>query len=220
MGYRLEITDNALCIQGLYGNYEASDNGNGFLVSVMLDTCINELDAEGEEYLVETGQEWTVPVDGLTELNQFIKKCEAERLWNYTCGPTFQIKIDTERGLLYLKGQTKNFFLGEEGGQLYLDAAQAQAQHRYVEKLLDALRSITMEDKWWMRPAEETMDLMRNMRCAARITDGGNLQLEYRNKSALVGQKDDGSFWMNIKNGQEKHILYKEHWKDVLLALR
>lgn len=219
MGYRLEITDNALCIQGLYGSYEASDNGNGFLVSVILDTCTNELDAEGEEYLVESGQEWAIVVDGLTELNAFIKKCENERMWNYMCGPTFRMKMDTERGILYLKGQTKNFFIGEDGGRLYVDTTQGAGQHREMATLLEAARTMAREDKWWMRPADESLDLMRNMRCAACVTDGGNLRLEYRNKSALIGQKDDGSYWMNVVNGQEKHILYKESWKDVLAAM-
>ena len=56
MSYRLDIKDNSLCIQGLYGAYEAIDDGKGgFIVSVIQDTCVNELDAEGEEYLVESG---------------------------------------------------------------------------------------------------------------------------------------------------------------------
>ena len=74
MSYRLDIKDNSLCIQGLYGAYEAIDDGKGgFIVSVIQDTCVNELDAEGEEYLVESGQEWSVPAENLTELNAFIK---------------------------------------------------------------------------------------------------------------------------------------------------
>ena len=46
MSYRLDIKDNSLCIQGLYGAYEAIDDGKGgFIVSVIQDTCVNELDA-------------------------------------------------------------------------------------------------------------------------------------------------------------------------------
>ena len=76
MSYRLDIKENSLSIQGLYGTYEAADSGNGsFTIFVIQDTCVNELDAEGEEYLVESGQEWSVPVANLSELNLFIKKC-------------------------------------------------------------------------------------------------------------------------------------------------
>ena len=54
MSYRLDIKENSLSIQGLYGTYEAVDSGNGgFTIFVIQDTCVNELDAEGEEYLVE-----------------------------------------------------------------------------------------------------------------------------------------------------------------------
>ena len=60
MSYRLDIKENSLAIQGLYGTYEAVDSGNGgFTIFVIQDTCVNELDAEGEEYLVESGQEWS-----------------------------------------------------------------------------------------------------------------------------------------------------------------
>lgn len=114
MSYKLDIKDNSLCIQGLYGTYEAMDNGSGgFTISVIQDTCVNEIDAEGEEYLVESGQEWSVPVINLTELNGFVKKCEEEKLWNYMCGPVFRIKPDAENGVLYIKGQSKNFVIGD-----------------------------------------------------------------------------------------------------------
>ena len=205
MSYRLDIKDNSLCIQGLYGAYEAIDDGKGgFIVSVIQDTCVNELDAEGEEYLVESGQEWSVPAENLTELNAFIKKCEDEKLWNYMCGPVFRMKPDTEKGILYIRGQSKSFVIGED---------------KHEKDLLAITQKMTREDKWWMRPADETMDIARNMRCAALITSGGNLRLEYRNKSILIVQKDDGTFSVNVVEGMEKHVLYKDNWKNVLSAL-
>ena len=221
MSYRLDIKENSLSIQGLYGTYEAADSGNGsFTIFVIQDTCVNELDAEGEEYLVESGQEWSVPVANLSELNLFIKKCEEEKLWNYMCGPVFRIKPDIENGLLYIKGQSKNFVIGEGEKGLYVDEVQqGKAAHNYVKDLVTATRKLTVEDKWWTRAADETVDIVRNMRCAAMVTSGGNLRLEYRNKSILVIQKDDGSFSVNVSEGLEKHILYKEQWKDVLAVL-
>ena len=220
MSYRLDIKDNSLCIQGLYGAYEAIDDGKGgFIVSVILDTCVNELDAEGEEYLVESGQEWSVPAENLTELNAFIKKCEDEKLWNYMCGPVFRMKPDTEKGILYIRGQSKSFVIGEDEKGLYIDEAQAGKNHKHEKDLLAITQKMTREDKWWTRPADETMDIARNMRCAALITSGGNLRLEYRNKSILIVQKDDGTFSVNVVEGMEKHILYKDNWKDVLSAL-
>ena len=84
MSYKLDIKDDALRICGLFGTYEAADDGSGgFLVSVQQDSCVNEIDADGEEYLVDFGQEWSVLVKNLSELNGFIKRCEEERLWNY-----------------------------------------------------------------------------------------------------------------------------------------
>ena len=219
MSYRLEFQNNTLCIQGLYGAYEAADRGEGgFLVSVSLDTCVNEMDSEGEEYLVETGQEWSVPVANLTELNSFIRKCEDEKLWNYICGPVFRMKPDIEKGILYVKGQDENFFIGADEKGLYLDHGQIAKVHEYMD-LTTITKRMTMEDKWWSRPAVETLDIARNMRCAAMITSGGNLKLEYRNKSVLIGQKENGSFWVNVVNGMERHILYKDTWKEVLEAL-
>ena len=137
MSYRLDIKENSLSIQGLYGTYEAADSGNGsFTIFVIQDTCVNELDAEGEEYLVESGQEWSVPVANLSELNLFIKKCEEEKLWNYMCGPVFRIKPDIENGLLYIKGQSKNFVIGEGEKGLYVDEVQqGKAAHNYVKDL-------------------------------------------------------------------------------------
>lgn len=220
MSYRLDIKDNSLCIQGLYGAYEAIDDGKGgFMVSVIQDTCVNELDAEGEEYLVESGQEWSVPVENLTELNAFIKKCEDEKLWNYMCGPVFRMKPDIEKGILYIRGQSKSFVIGEDEKGIYIDEAQSGKNHKYEKDLLAITQKMTNEDKWWMRPADETMDIARNIRCAALITSGGNLRLEYRNKSILIVQKDDGTFSVNVVEGMEKHILYKDNWKDVLSTL-
>lgn len=216
MSYRLDITENTLCIQSLYGTYEVSDNGEGFLISVVQGTCTNELDSEGEEYLVESGQEWNVPVKNLTDLNVFIKKCESERLWNYICGPVFRMKAEKD-GLLYLKGYTQNFIIGEDGKGLYID--DSQKNHIYIKDLMSISRKLIMEDKWWMRPAEESLDMIRNIRCAATITSGGNLKLEYKNKSLLIGQKEDGSFWVNMTEGLERHILYKEKWNDVIELL-
>ena len=188
MSYRLDIKDNSLCIQGLYGAYEAIDDGKGgFIVSVIQDTCVNELDAE--------------------------------KLWNYMCGPVFRMKPDTEKGILYIRGQSKSFVIGEDEKVLYIDEAQSGKNHKHEKDLLAITQKMTREDKWWMRPADETMDIARNMRCAALITSGGNLRLEYRNKSILIVQKDDGTFSVNVVEGMEKHILYKDNWKNVLSAL-
>ena len=51
------------------------------------------------------------------------------------------------------------------------------------------------------------------------VTSGGNLQIEYRNKSLLIGQKDDGTYWFNMIGGQEKHIFYKDSFKEVIALL-
>lgn len=220
MSYKLEINDNALYIQGLYGTYEAiGGEKGGFIVSVVQDTCVNELDEDGGEFLVESGQEWSVPMKNLIELNSFIKKCEEERLWNYINGPVFRMKPDTEKGIVYVKGQNKNFIIGEYNGQLYIDETQNNKSHNCVSELTDITRTMTTTDAWWNRPADETMEILKNIRCAIAVTAGGNLRFEYRNKSMQVGQKGDGTFWVNIADGQEKHILYKDAWKDVVALL-
>ena len=218
--YKLEINDNAMLIHGLYGTYEAMGDANGsFVVSVIQDTCVNELDADGEEYLVESGQDWAVPVSNLAELNSFIKKCEEEKLWNYMSGPVFRMKPDAEKGIIYVKGQTRNFIIGEHNGQLYIDESQNVKTHNCVQELTDITKTMTKMDSWWSRPSDETMEILKNIRCAVSVTAGGNLRFEYRGKSMQVGQKGDGSFWVNIADGQEKHILYKEAWKDVVELL-
>ena len=82
MSYKLDIQDDLMSIQGLYGTYEASNNEKGgFMISVVLGSYVYELDAEGEDYIVENGQEWAVPAKNLTELNEFIRMCEDEKLW-------------------------------------------------------------------------------------------------------------------------------------------
>lgn len=220
MSYKLEINDNALCIQGLYGTYEAvGDENGGFIVSVMQDTCVNELDSDGEEYLVESGQEWAVPMKNLSELNRFIKKCEEEKMWNYMSGPVFRMKPDIEKGLLYIKGQSRNFIIGEYNGQLYVDETQNANTHSCVSELTDITKTLTKSDSWWNRTSDETMELLKNIRCAAVVTSGGNLRLVYRNKNMQIGQKENGSFWVNMMEGQEKHILYKDTWKEVVSLL-
>lgn len=85
--------------------------------------------------------------------------------------------------------------------------------------MFDAAKKMTTEDKWWSRKGEETVDIVRNMRCAIMVTSGGNLQIEYRNKSLLIGQKDDGTYWVNMIGGQEKHIFYKDSFKEVIALL-
>lgn len=220
MSYKLDIKDDALRICGLFGTYEAADDGSGgFLVSVQQDSCVNEIDADGEEYLVDFGQEWSVSVKNLSELNGFIKRCEEERLWNYLSGPVFRMKPDMENGILYIRGQNRNFVIGEGDKGLYVDESANTKSHNYKDDLLGITRYMTAEDKWWQRPAEETVDIARNMRCAAMVTSGGNLQLEYRNKSLCIGQKEDGSFWVNVSGDQEKHIFFKDNWKEVIALL-
>ena len=136
MSYKLDIQDDLMSIQGLYGTYEASNNEKGgFMISVVLGSYVYELDAEGEDYIVENGQEWAVPAKNLTELNEFIRMCEDEKLWNYMSGPVFRMKPDTENGILYIKGQTKNFVIGEHEKKLYVDEVQSSKTHHYVEDL-------------------------------------------------------------------------------------
>lgn len=103
--------------------------------------------------------------------------------------------------------------------KLYVDEVQSSKTHHYVEDLFDAAKKMTTEDKWWSRKGEETVDIVRNMRCAIMVTSGGNLQIEYRNKSLLIGQKDDGTYWVNMIGGQEKHIFYKDSFKEVIALL-
>lgn len=221
MSYRLDINDDSLRIYGLYGTYEAvMSEDKKMIVSISFDTCVNELDGDGEEYLVETGQEWNIPVDNFAELDEFIKSCERERLWNYMHGPVFKIKPDMESGLLYLKGHSCNFVIGEDNNSLYIDESPIVAKgHYYVKELSMATKRITQSDKWWMRDVNETMDMVRNMRCTASITSGGNLQIDYKSKRMIVGQKSDKSYWVNVIDGNDKHIYYKNSWKEVIALL-
>lgn len=217
MSYKLDIHDNAMRIQGLYGKYEASDNGNGgFEVSVLNDASINEVDADGDEYSISYGQEWNIPVNSLAELNGFIQKCEEERLWNYLPGPVCKMRPDIENGILYIKGCIRNFIIGEDEKGIYVDSTQNQKTHDYVDDIFDAALKIVKEDKWWNRDADAVMELVKDMRCTVMITSGGNLKLGYRNKIFIIGQKDDGSFWVNVTDDQEKHVYYKENFKDVM----
>lgn len=221
MSYQLEIKDDALYINGVFGKYEAEDSGKGeFVVSVVTDVCINELDSEGEEYLVDAGQAWNIPVKNLAELNGFITKCEEERLWNYILGPIFRIKPDLDNGILYIKGHTKNFAIGETEKGFYVDELQSSKSHHIVEDLMDGTHVITTNDKWWERPVEETMEIMNDLHCYAKVTDGGNLKVELKNKSFVIGNKDNGGFWVNITGGQERHVYYKDNWKDVVALLK
>lgn len=221
MSYQLDIQDNTLCIKGLFGVYEAEDNGDGsFIVSVIQKSCVNELDSEGEEYFVESGQEWNIIAENLTELNSFITSCETEKMWNYMCGPVFKVKPDIANGLLYLKGQTKNFVIGECQDGLYVDELQASKNHNYVDEFIGLTRELTKQDKWWKRAAEETLDIIRNVKSTAMITSGGNMKIEYKNKSFVIGQKDNGDFWINVIDNQERHIYYKSSWPEVLSLLQ
>lgn len=221
MQYKLNITEDSLHIQGLYGTYNAEDLGkDGFMLSVIRDVCVNEMDEEGEEYLVEAGQEWQIPVSNLSEMNAFIKKSEEERLWNYLSGPVFKIKPDFEAGTLYVKGNSKSFLIGNDEKGLYIDDAMSLKTHKYIKSFSEMIKKMVYEDRWWDRAAEDTMDILKNSRCAASITSGGNLVLEYRNKKILVGQKTDGGFWINTAMDDEKHIFYKKSWKEVIVLLQ
>lgn len=221
MSYQLDIQDNTLCIKGLFGVYEAEDDGDGrFIVSVIQESCVNELDSDGEEYFVESGQEWNIIVENLSELNSFITNCENEKMWNYMCGPVFKMKPDIANGLLYLKGQTKNFVIGDYENKLYIDELQTSKNHNYVDEFIGLTRELTKQDKWWNRTAEETLDIVRNVKSTAMITSGGNMKIEYKNKSFVIGQKDDGNFWINIMDNQERHIYYKSSWSEVLNLLQ
>ena len=121
----------------------ADDGSGGFLVSVQQDSCVNEIDADGEEYLVDFGQEWSVPVKNLSELNGFIKRCEEERLWNYLPGPVFRMKPDIETGILYVRGQSRNFVIGEGDKGLYVDESANTKNHNYKDDLLGITRYMT-----------------------------------------------------------------------------
>lgn len=220
MSYKLDIHDNGLFIQGLFGQYLAEDYGNGyFSVSVERDECVNELDPDGEEYLIEAGHEWTIPVKSLTELNSLIKKCEDERLWNYMLGPVFKIKIDYENSLIYLRGHTVNFIIGECEKGLYVDDMQNSKTHCIMENLLDGMKSIMSKNKWWDRSVSESIDIVRNSNYYARITDGGNLKIEIKDKNYVIGQKEDGEFWINVSADQERHVYYKSSLKEVINIL-
>lgn len=216
MSYRVDIFDNNMCIYGLYGTYSLSENP--LSVSVTFDTCVNEIDEDGEEYLVETGQAWSVPLKDFTELENFIKTCEKERLWNYIHGPVFKIKPDVENGILYARGLSTTFAIGQEDNKLYIDSG-TDKKHDYTDGLSGVIKKLTVCDKWWQRDAEETLDMVRNGRCTAIVTSGGNLRLEYKNKKMLVGQKSDGTFWVNIVEDNDKHVYYKNNWADVVKLL-
>ena len=220
MSYKLDIHDNEMCIQGLYGTYEAEDNRKGgFEVSVISNASINEIDAEGDEYSISYGQEWNIPVNSLAELNGFIKKCEEERLWNYLPGPVFRMKPDIENGILYIKGFTKTFIIGEDEKGIYVDDTQNAKSHNYVDDIFDAALKMTKEDKWWERASNETMEIARDMRCAAMVTSGGNIKLGNKNKTFIIGQKTEKSYWVHVADDQEKHVYYKEKFKDVISLL-
>lgn len=216
MSYQLEIKDDALCIHGMFGIYEAEGGGtDGFNVSVVSDMCVNELDADGGEYLVDAGQEWEIPVKNLAELNSFIKTCEDERLWNFILGPVFKIKVDAEKNLLYMKGHTANFVIGECNSGLYVDDINAKS-HSIVAEFSEGMRKLTINDKWWTRPVMETMDIIRGLKCYACVTSGGNLKVEIKDKSFVIGQKEEGGFWVNVTADQERNVYYKESWKEVV----
>lgn len=220
MNYGLDIKDEELHIQGIYGTYIAQDNNNsGFLVSVDFDTYVNEVDSDGEEYLVETGQEWFVPVSSLAELNSFIQHCENERLWNYMKGPIFRMKPDADAGVLYIKGLQKNFALGADEKGIYLDELPATKAHAYVDSIFNAMQMLTRTDKWWMRPSADSLDMLNNFKCLAVVTSGGNLQLSYKTKKITIGQKDDNTYWVHVSEGENKDIYYKDTWKEILALI-
>ena len=218
MGYRLEIQENALLIQGLYGKYEAKDVGEGrFLVKVDQEAYVNEIDDAGEEYLVDMGQAWEIPTNGLSELNEFVGQCESERLWNFKSGPVFRMKPDVENGVLYIRGYNKNFIVGQlPSKKMYVDETQNVKTHNEAGMLRDVVEKMVKEDKWWKRPAEETLDMLLNTKCTVRVTSGGSLQAEYKNKVLFIGQKDDETFWISVQNGNDKHLFYRDSWKEVM----
>lgn len=218
--YQMEIKENTLYIRGLFGKYEAKISEHGFDVSVIRDECASELDENGEEYLIDAGQEWSTSVDSLLDLDSFMKRCEEERLWNYMPGPVFRMKADLENKTLYLRGVTKSFLIGTDNKGLYIDDPQLTKTHKYIKAFPEVTKILTKEDKWWLRQASETMEIIRSSKSYASVTDGGRLQLVYKDKSYRIGQKDDGSFWVNVSADQERHIYFKDNWKDVLALLQ
>lgn len=214
--YQMEIKENALFIQGLFGKYEIKDIKGGFDVSVVRNECASELDENGEEYLIDAGQEWGVTVHNLVELGNFLDQCEMERLWNYIPGPVFRMKPDFENGTLFLKGVAKSFIIGADAKGLYADDAQGTKSHRYVKDIFSAMHMIAKEDPWWSRPATETLELLRTSRSYASVTDGGRLKIIFKDRTCRIGQKTDGPLWASVSTGQERHLYYRDSWKEIL----
>lgn len=219
MGYILEIEEDALCICGLYGTYKAKDNRDGsFNVSVYRDVYVNEIDSNGEEYCVDAGQEWSVHVKDLGELHSFISKCERERLWNYIPGPTYKVRFDADKGFVYLKGSCKKFIVSEDERGLYVDEIQTSKAHNhdYADNLLEVTQMLLKKEKWWDCQVEENLKIIKGTEPSANITDAGNLKIENNEKTYYIGQKENGSFWVNMVGGNERHICYKDSLAEAI----
>lgn len=219
MGYNLEIEDDALRIYGLYGTYKAQDNRDGsFDVSVCMDVYVNEIDSNGEEYCVDAGQEWTVNVNNLSELNIFISRCEQERLWNYILGPIYNARFDSEKGLLYLKGNYKKFVIGQDEKGLFIDEIQEPKSHNYdySNSLSSTIKTLLKKEHWWDCQAEENLKRIKGSEPSANITDAGNLKIKNKENIYYIGQKENGCFWVNVIGGNERHIYYKNTFKEII----
>lgn len=217
MSYKLDIKDNTMLITGQFGTYEAIDDEHGgFTVSIVQDSYVAEMDSEGNEYFVNSGQEWIVPICGLSELNNFIQKCESERLWNFTIGPVFRVKIDKENNLMYIKGYEKSFVIGTDENGMYMDENFNSKKHNYIHRFSDISSTLIVSDKWWMRDVKETIEILHTSRVLAKVTDGGYFNIKCKDKDFVVGQKEDGQLWISICSCNEKSLCVKNDWRAVL----
>lgn len=217
---RLNIEGNKMIVAGHYGEYEISESSNGgFLASVLFRSFVNETDETGDTYLVEKGEAWKVKVDGLSGINTFIMTCEDAKLWNIIKGIAYRIKLDDAKGILYIRGVSRNYIIGEESGRLFMDETTTQKPHRFISGLSEAVTEIIQCDKWWARNPEETIEITESQGSSVEITDSGHLRFRMRSSSAVVGQKEDGSYWIVIEGSTEKHSYHRDTLKEVFKVI-
>lgn len=212
---KMIMTSDTLEVFGDYGNYKIkeSDKG-GFLINAVFDSFVNERDETGDTYLVEKGEYWKIRVDGIQGLHSFITACENTKLWNVLKGIAYRIGIDSEKGIMYIRGASRNYILGEEGGKLYLDETKDQKTHHYLPGLDAALSEIVRSDTWWLRSLDEIIEITDRQYNIMEITDGGHIRLPLKNETAILGQKEDGSYWISIEGG-DHHVYYRDTLKEI-----
>lgn len=218
--YKTEILpDGSMELIGQYGKYRISDAQGGFEVAPLFDTYVEEFDGSDESFLIEQGKTWFSPFGTISEMNAFLKRCEDEKLWNIMPGPMFRFKINDDSNAVFLKGESLVVVISKTDTGFKASYPETK-QVREIDGDISSLCAFLVSaDRWWDRPGDEAAAMSSSMKGVLKLTSGGNMRFDSKDRTDILGQKEDGTFWVCDISGDERHIYFVDTFADALKVI-